>query len=259
MSMPLEHCIWCLKPIRKGSEEHVLPDALGCPPHLILPIGVCMACNNGLGHVDQALIRQFEIAAFVKGVRRKKGKPPAINMWAPLKGRYVDGKPEIHLNAGPQTVQTFGHQLPAASAANGITKVNFDVPAVGDQATITFSQEMGREPKLARALLKIALGSVAIHWGLERARHPRFDVVRAFVKKGVGHFDILMTEGQAGCDQHVTAPLLRQGDEYPMFEITLFGIALVVDTDPAQAGLAALREAFEQDGAATWTILPKAA
>ncbi len=259
MNAPIEHCIWCLKPIRKGSEEHVLPDALGCPPQLILPVGVCMACNNGLGHVDQALIRQFEIAAFVKGVRRKKGKPPAINMWAPIKGQYVDGQPEIHLNAGPQTIETLGRQLPAASAANGITKVSFDAPAVGQQATITFTQEMGREPKLARALLKVALGSVAIHWGLEQARDPRFDAVRAFVKKGAGHFDILMTEGQPGCAQHVSGPLLREGDVYPVVEITLFGIAFVVDTDPAQAGLAVLRDAFEKDGCATWMILPKAA
>lgn len=258
MSEPIEHCIWCLKPIRKGSEEHVLPDALGCPPELILDIGVCMACNNGLGHVDQALIRQFEISAFVKGVRRKKGKPPSINMWAPIKGRYVDGKPEIHLNAGPQTIETAGRQLPAASAANGITKVAFDAPAVGEQATISFTQEIGREPKLARALLKVALGAVAIQRGLATARHERFDPIRAFVRKGDGHFDILMTEGRSDRAQHVS--LWEQADSaFPVVEVSLFGMAMIVDTDPSQCGLAMLRDAFANESEGWWMVLPKAA
>ncbi|EZP70644.1 hypothetical protein BV96_03320 [Sphingomonas paucimobilis] len=247
--------MWCLKPIRKESEEHVLPDALGCPPHLVLRVGVCMACNNGLGHVDQALIRQFEIIAFMHGVRRKKGKAPAINMWAPIKGRYVDGKPEIHLNAGPQVVEANGRPLPAANATNGITKVEFETPEVGQRATISFTQEMGREPKLARALLKVALGSVAIYWGLAEARDAKFNPVRAFVRKGVGSFDVLMTNGRPGVTQHVSAPMLRPGDKLPLVEISLFGAAFIVDTDPAQSGLAGLREAFEQDGGGGWTIL----
>nr|WP_093665696.1 HNH endonuclease [Sphingomonas gellani] len=259
MSEPVEHCIWCLKPIRKGSEEHVLPDALGCPPHLVLPVGVCMACNNGLGHVDQALIRQFEIIAFMHGVRRKKGKAPAINMWAPIKGQYVDGKPEIHLNAGPQVVESNGRPLPAASAANGITKVEFETPEIGQQATISFTQEMGREPKLARALLKVALGSVAIYWGLTEARAAKFDAVRAFVRKGIGDFDILMVTGRPGVAQHVSAPMVRPGDALPLVEISLFGATFIVDTDPSQAGLAELRAAFEREGESGWTILPKAA
>ena len=37
------------------------------------------------------------------------------------------------------------------------------------------------------------------------------------------------------------------------------GIGFVVDTDPAQAGLAVLRQAFEEDGGVAWMILPKAA
>jgi len=259
MSEPIERCIWCLKLIRKGSEEHVLPDALGCPPHLVLGVGVCMACNNGLGHVDQALIRQFEILAFVHGVRRKKGRAPAIHMWAPIKGRYVEGKPEIHLNAGPQVVESNGRRLTAASPANGITDVVFDTPGAGEEATVGFRQELGREPKLARALLKVALGSVALNWGLSLARDSRFDPVRAFVRKGVGDFDILLTQGRPGCSHHVSAPMLRPGDELPLVEITLFGIGFVVDTDPAQAGLAVLRRAFEQDGGVPWMILPKAA
>ncbi|TXI87183.1 MAG: HNH endonuclease [Cupriavidus sp.] len=259
MNIPTEHCIWCLRPIRKGSEEHVLPDALGCPPELVLEVGVCMACNNGLGHIDQALIRQFEIPAFVAGVRRKKGKPPAINMWAPIKGRYVDGKPELHLNAGPQTIETLGRQLPAANAANGITKISFDTPEIGQEATISFTQELGREPKLGRALLKVALGTIAIQRGLDDARHPRFDPVRAFVRKGDGHFDILMTEGRQDRAQHVGLWTSDAAAPFPIVEVSLFGATLFVDTDPAQQGMAMLREAFTKDGGVPWTVLPKAA
>lgn len=258
MAERTEHCIWCLKAIRAESEEHVLPDALGCPPELVLEQGVCRACNNGLGHVDQALIRQFEIAAFVAGVPRKKGRPPAINMWAPIKGRCVDGHREIHLNAGPQAVETLGRQLPAANAANGITKVAFDAPAVGEGATISFKQEIGREPKLARALLKVALGTIAINCGVAHARGAMFDAVRAFVRKGTGEFGILMTEGRPDRARHVGV-WAQADDPYPLVEISLFGITFVVDTDPAQKGLARLRAAFEQDGGARWMILPKAA
>lgn len=53
--------------------------------------------------------------------------------------------------------------------------------------------------------------------------------------------------------------MLRPDDEPPLVDITLFGIGFVVNTDPAQAGLAVPRHSFEQDGGVAWMILPKAA
>lgn len=73
MNAAVNDCIWCKRPVRKTNIEHILPESLGCPPQFVLQGCVCMSCNNSLGHVDQALLKQFEIVAFMHGVPRKGG------------------------------------------------------------------------------------------------------------------------------------------------------------------------------------------
>lgn len=73
-----------------------------------------------------------------------------------------------------------------------------------------------------------------LNWSVAQARDSRFDPVRAFVRKGVGDFDILLTQGHPGGSHHVSAPM-RPGDQMPLVGITLFSIGFVVDTDSGAA------------------------
>lgn len=83
-------CLWCGSEEFRPSIEHILPEALACPPGFVLRDCVCRPCNNGLAHIDQALLKKFELVTFIKGVRRKKGKPPSVVSWPSLRGRHSD-------------------------------------------------------------------------------------------------------------------------------------------------------------------------
>ena len=67
-------CIWCLNEFECLSTEHGIPEALGCPEDLVLRNVMCVNCNNALGTVDQALLKQFEVVTVVYGVPRKGGR-----------------------------------------------------------------------------------------------------------------------------------------------------------------------------------------
>lgn len=78
MSAPV--CIWCLKPSTDSDKEHIFPEALGCPPELMLPgHAVCRKCNNDLAHLDLAVIDDFDFSRFLYGIPRKKNRPPEIS------------------------------------------------------------------------------------------------------------------------------------------------------------------------------------
>lgn len=256
MAEAVQNCIWCTKPVRKANVEHIMPDALGCPSHFVLRDTVCIGCNNGLGHVDQALLRQFEIIAFMMGVPRKDGRPPLINQWGPIRGRYTPTGPEIHLNAGPGTVASFGKNLPAASARNGITGISMEPRVVGERSEVSFNVEFGNEPKFSRAVHKVALGSVAFFAGADEALSSRFDPVRAFVRKGIGQFDVLMMGGTIGRHHQFGPPVQLEGHALPLVEMEILGIAFAVDLDPAQQALQRVAESLRSRAVDGWMIIP---
>ena len=67
-------CIWCRKDYASLSREHIIPEALGGNEQVVLRDAVCASCNNGLATIDRALVKQFEIIAFMFGVRGKNRK-----------------------------------------------------------------------------------------------------------------------------------------------------------------------------------------
>ncbi|MCB2059326.1 MAG: HNH endonuclease [Novosphingobium sp.] len=257
MMTQLQDCIWCSSPVRKASIEHILPEALGCPPGFCLTDCVCMACNNRLGHVDQALLRQFEIIAFLGGVRRKGGRPPSIDNWAPIKARYAENGPELHMNAGPQTVDAFGARLPAASPRNGIQFVSLEPRIPGVRTELKFEQEFGRGPKFSRALHKVAFGALAYFVGAEEARSHRFDPVRDFVRNGRGQFNVMMTCAQQLGGHRFNPPVYLPERTLPIVEFEIFGVAFLLDLDVEQKGLMQVRDALIAHSASNWTILPR--
>ena len=61
------------------SREHVIPEARACPDGFVLSDGTaCGACNDSLGHADQAVIDDFDIPAYMNVVPRKRGRPPQV-------------------------------------------------------------------------------------------------------------------------------------------------------------------------------------
>jgi len=259
MKKNVQNCIWCKRPVRRKNVEHILPESLGCPPQFVLNDCVCIPCNNGLGHVDQALLREFEIIAFTLGVPRKGGRPPVIGSWRGIRAGHGLNGPEIHLNAGPQTVEAFGSNLHAASVRSGISGISATRVGTGRQSEIRFSQMFGADPKFRRAVYKVAFGALAYFLGADEALRDIYDPVRAFVRKGLGSFDVLMMGGATDHDHAFYPPVILPGCELPMFEMAIFGVSFAVDLDPAQRGLALMRGRLTDRDVRDWMVLPRAA
>lgn len=259
MTKKFQDCIWCKRPVRRENEEHILPDSLGCPPQFVLGDCVCMSCNNGLGHVDQALLRDFEVIAFTLGVRRKGGRLPVIGSWRGIRAGHGPHGPEIHLNAGPQTVEAFGSNLHAASARSGISGISAESVGIGQHGEIRFNHVFGTDPKFRRAVHKVAFGVLAYFFGGDEALRDFYDPVRAFVRKGIGNFDVLMMGGATNRDHAFYPPVIVPGCELPVVEMAIFGVSFAVDLDPAQRGLAWMRRQLTEREVRDWMVLPRAA
>jgi HNH endonuclease len=78
----MNRCIWCQQSPFGHHVEHVIPEALGGPPGLGLTSAViCVDCNNGLGHLDQAVCDEFDFSAFMARVPRKKVLSRRTQSW----------------------------------------------------------------------------------------------------------------------------------------------------------------------------------
>lgn len=164
-------CIWCQTDYESLSIEHAIPEALGCPPDLVLDNIACTQCNNSLGKVDHALIKQFEILSVMLGVRRKGKRRPTIDSWSAISSAYRGGGHQIYLNGGPGTVEAIGKRLRPAKKSNGIegTWVKPEEGCMG------FSQQFGNDPLFLPSLYKVGLSLVAFHFGTEIASASAYD------------------------------------------------------------------------------------
>lgn len=227
------------------SVEHIIPDALGCPDHFILKSCVCKSCNNGLGYIDQALINDFAIVAFMVGIPGKGGKPPSITTWSPVASNYENGEKQLHLNADKQPVIAAGKNLKPATRSTGITNVTFDNK--NGQAEVRFTQDFGKSPRFFRALMKVALGAVALYLGPEIAASPQYNAVREFVLTGKGSFRALLVSPNDAPGYSLTILPPAESCDYEMAAINILGVTLLVDFDPDQKGLACVQSAAKSD------------
>lgn len=233
--MTVESCIWCGS-TPAVSLEHIAPDALGCPPNFVLRTGVCKSCNSKNGRLDRALLVPFEIITVLKGVLRKKNRRPTIDGFASIASSYDENGPVLFTNREKFPIITpDGKSLMGTNKSDPIK--DFAHRAISDKEyEIKYSQELRFTVDTVRALFKIALESVAFFQGLEEARLPRYDKVRAFVKEGNGNFRaLIMSDNNKNYDHYYNVAFSRPGFE-PMVGMTILGIGFVCDFDPQFKG-----------------------
>lgn len=172
-------CIWCQKEPNRYSREHGIPESFGCPDELVLDDVACARCNNGLAILDQALLKQFEVFTMMLGVPRKRGRPPTVDGWGPLRGWHDSGGPQLAVNGGPGDVEVGSRRLRGANKQNGTT----DVWVEPTEGRMGFKQQFGNDPRFVPALYKIGLNLVAKHLGPGVAAAPDYDHVREFVRR----------------------------------------------------------------------------
>jgi len=92
-------CIYCKKPRRDFSEEHVIPESLGGPKEFYLPKGmVCVSCNTGqLSRVDENLVRAFRPLLAFRGIQNKKGKHVESDMGNVVISYHKHSLDKIHV------------------------------------------------------------------------------------------------------------------------------------------------------------------
>lgn len=253
----MARCIWCKSVGTPAALEHIIPEALGCPEGFVLSGGtVCRACNNGLSHLDQAVIHELDILTYMAGVPRKKGRAPEIRGRGNIIGtREPDGY-TISINMERYPVKAHdGSRLGAFGKSD--RNIGATLERDGQFAKIAFSTTIGQNPKFVRGILKIALSSLTYFLGEEAALSEDFDPVRTFVQHGAGGRPIfLMPSTSGGYVNQVWPPYQSGSGEYAI-TFRLAVIEFCVDLSPKLALFSVLKtKAFEAYGSSGWTYLP---
>jgi len=250
-------CIWCLGPASGGHDEHIIPEALGCPDGFILPGDVvCRSCNNGLAHLDQAVADEFDFFSFGAGIPRKRGRAPAIKSRGNAIATIEPTGPTYSFNMESYPV-TAHDGTTLAPFKGGQRNIRVNCSKGGQEATLSFNISIGDNPKFIRGLTKIALSSLAYFVGASVARSSRFDAIREFVIKGKGVRYVMVKAPESNEYSNCAwVPYLSESGDY----VCIFRIAVcefVVDLGPTQSALTELEvKACEIYGETGWSILP---
>jgi hypothetical protein len=207
-----------------------------------------------MGNLDRALLRQFELMAFIGNVPRKGGRRPSLDSWASIAGRYAKGGPEMHINGGPGLIEALGKTLKPVPATREIENVSFEVS--GATATLKFSQRFGDDPKFIRALYKVAVGVTVFWLGPHVVRGAEMNAVRKFVKKGKGAFKILMLGRSGGMCHRFSPPYKGTSTPFLAVGMRIFGVDFLADFDPGQRLIAAMENKLLEEGFENWAIIP---
>lgn len=249
-------CIWCGRPSGPGEPpEHIVPEAIGCPENMVLVSGeVCAACNHGLAHLDQALIDDLEVYAYVAGVPRKKG-PPAIHSHGNVSGEVKNGHATTHFNMGPAHVD-----LPNGRKLSGFKGRARDINArfsqQGNTATVEFEVSFGRSPKVARALVKMAAEYFCWSLGRDEAARMIVGAVADFVLHGKGDKPVILGAPDTTKYQHSFGHIGKHdGDWFCSFRLAHFEV--VVDLGAGRRVFDTMAPRLHQNlGPTGWTTLP---
>ena len=255
--MSSDICIWCLEHADGKHEEHIIPEALGCPAGFVLPSTVvCRKCNNGLADLDQAVIDEFDFQVFMAGVPRKKGKPPVIRSRGNVVATAEKNGPTYTFNMDP--VPMTAHDGSRLAPYRG-SKRNIRAKLVkeGNASRISFDIPFGQSRKFLRGITKIAFSSLAYYLGAPLARSPAFFAVRNFVKQGIGNRHLLMTFDSDGkYSNRVWPPYISPSGDYAV-TFRLASIEFLVDLSEEESLIPMIRsKASEFLGEKKWCTLP---
>lgn len=255
-------CIWCKRENTTTSIEHIIPEALGCPDDFILSDGlVCKKCNNGMGHLDRAVIDEFELLALMAGVPRKKGRRPKIQSRGNLRGTIGPDGYVLSINMEKHPVIAYdGQKLGAFGKSDRNVKASFVVD--GDVATVSFATTLGANPKFVRGIVKIAFSSFAHFLFKYSEKHELvyseyFDPVRKFVLRGQGDRRLLLLDpGDKNYFNTVSQPFVTNSGEH-FVHMRLTHLEFIVDLSPELACFYEFRKELQcKFGNNGWGQLP---
>ena len=145
-------CIWCKTHKPDWAIEHIIPEPLGCPDGFILSNGaVCRTCNNNLGHLDQAIIDDFDIFVFMAGVPRKRGKPPAIHNRGNMLGTWDESGKVISINMERYPVRSQDGRL-LSNFGKSRRNIKASIRRSGELGEVSFGAPIGENPKWRRRI-----------------------------------------------------------------------------------------------------------
>lgn len=252
-------CIWCLGDTTDGYVEHIIPVGVGGFDEFALDSSVvCGPCNNGLAHLDRAVVDEYDTSAFLARVPRRGGKPPAIRSRGNLVATIESTGPTITFNMEQFAVSA--HDGTTAGAYRGSPRnVNAKLEIDGSIAKISFKQAFGASPKFVRGVTKIASSFLAFLKGAATAREPKYDPIRQFVRYGVGVRHAMLLACDDRKYQCGPASLWEtETDEYAV-QFRIGHIDFLVDLTEVEHLMptfeSTMRDAF---GASGWTVLPVA-
>lgn len=241
-----------------STDEHIFPEALGCPPEFLFKDGtVCESCNNKLGHIDQAVINDFDFLSFQAGVKRKRNKPASIKSRGNVIAGYaVEGK-YMSINMGPEQVKD-SFQNTVAPFNGSDRHINATFENVGNLDSVSFDVKFAATKKFRRGIYKIGLNLLAYFLGRNKALHKDFDPIRDFVVRGKGDRTIFIK----GCEDKIYSnrawpPYINEQNYYSIV-IRLAFIEFVMDLSPDRSLTPViLAKAEEMYGDQGWTYMPK--
>lgn len=228
-------CIWCKAVDAPSSIEHIIPEALGCPLGFQLTGGiVCKSCNNGLGHIDSAVVDEYDFALFGANIPRKGGRDPEVRSRGNVIAKRGAGGPEIYFNMEPYAVPgPSGESLPPFKGKARNVKAQFEVD--GALAKVSFDVPFGQGPKFVRGLHKIALSSLAHFLGPELALESKFDPVRHFVIKGHGNRQVLFKPADDDKYAHLVSPPYQSADGQYLVGMRIGIAEFIADLSPTMS------------------------
>lgn len=237
--------------------EHIIPEAIGCPPGFVLPgTVVCRKCNNNLGYLDRAISDEFDFLTFLAGVPRKRGRPPVIASRGNVVGTVEMNEPTITFNM-EQTAKTAHDGSIVAPYRGQPRNVRGNLEHDSTVATISFELAVGKSPKFVRGLFKIGFSCLTYFLGASVARDPQFQPIRDFVLIGEGKRHALLTSTTDKAFRNSAwPPYERKAGEYAVC-FRLACVEFLLDLTPSELLLPQfVKQAHEQYGEAGWCVLP---
>jgi hypothetical protein len=161
-------CIYCKRGTGSFSRfDHIVPESLGNETSLLPPGFVCDDCNEALGRIEGRMVAglPFKLLRPYLLWENKKARLPR----AKFRDAHIERVSPNRVNFKSMTKKSV---LREERLPDGRVKFTLDVKESFDVHA------------LARGLMKIGLGVIALENGREKALDPKYDLARNYVLKG---------------------------------------------------------------------------